>query len=1252
MRIRKTLAQTMGPAVVLLELVLATAKAEPEPLLFPAPVHFPGPERAAAPRASLACAFASGPAAAGSIAFWFKPDWDGRTAGDRQILAGRDAQGKVCFNLWLWHWLRADLPRAGLAPVSVTRAIRPALFRGDWHHFALVWDESGWVKLYVDGLPYRHGSYFSTPEYPRRFSSLDMAAIKTLGPAPEAAGSFQRLQALPRALSAAEVVAEFRRKLPVDLLLDRSTFLADRDDALELLVAPAGAFARPSAVPPLAAAAASLTLTLERAGAPDPLWSHNAELALAGPQRLRLACGPQPAGDYRLRCEIRAAGESAQRTFFLAAFAPKPPPVLSEKELQLDAPVFTMDLTEAPGAALLHEGPLELRTTAAGKYLETSGRLSFPVCFPAALKGKPVLLEITWPDDKPRSMGLYMYREASAKQNRDRLQGGLQAGLEYPNSGSMQTARYLFYPGGDNYLFEARSMTKDYPAALARLRVLPVAGGRLPKLVIRRPEGVLPRTLGHMDEDQTPDTNLNRDDEAERQGVAIAARIAEHWCDYFDYTGQSVISYPVLRYGYVCYPLANFFDSSLFPQRLGGLGTFIKVLGDRKMQFLATLNLYTLPEFDLTPERRAEFTANGYFVITADGEPAKSGHLGLPKPDFHHPEVKEMLFWHLRQIAERYGRMPAFLGFDIWAGPFATRPDEGYGDSAVAAFVQATGVVLPPAAQRDCRARCEFLNSPAQQARWRHWRAARNCALLTDIVACIKAVNPDLQVNFQVGGPVLSGKLGGESEGDVDTRQALLAESALDLAALAAIPGLQVVPLVNTNKSRWQLFWNGREHPNDEVIYDPARFQPFAQAGCRYFNLYPTYFETRREPLLPNAYACYFENADIKPAGRHFLKQLVYPLAMTDAQRILIGAQPIGTLGRDEETREFAQAYCALPALPFQDVPGARDPALARCLTGPERSYLYVANLLWSDLTGSLRISPPLPLEDLSTGALLSPGPDGMLSIPLRPYQLRSFIVKGGGVSFAEFASRVPAAVPDFYTVRLASLAAIAAAESGASLDPARVRLARIRQLLAEGAYAEAHRLLFSVPMNALRKLQEAARLGLLEERSRMIAQSRYAVNCGQETFLASPEGTVFFPDQSFDGVYGHRGSYQSVSRDIQGLAADTSSPALYAGEAYDLDGYQFKVQPGAYTVRLRFRVGYAPNAVPGKNVVNLEIEGRRVLENYDLFVAAGADARQVLVREFPDVIVQDGILDIAFSVPRGGDPTVRFCNAIEVIPE
>lgn len=95
--------------------------------------------------------------------------------------------------------------------------------------------------------------------------------------------------------------------------------------------------------------------------------------------------------------------------------------------------------------------------------------------------------------------------------------------------------------------------------------------------------------------------------------------------------------------------------------------------------------------------------------------------------------------------------------------------------------------------------------------------------------------------------------------------------------------------------------WGKPESTIDEQLYDFERMKPFGPVGVA--NSYLQYFETFNDSLQPDVFKAYFQNADVKPHGRFFLKELVFNVAATDASRILIGAQPIGTWGRDAETQ-------------------------------------------------------------------------------------------------------------------------------------------------------------------------------------------------------------------------------------------------------------------------------------------------------------------------------------------------------------
>jgi hypothetical protein len=1225
----------------------------------------------------------------GALSFWFKPDWDGRDdLTDRFLLKGWDAQGQEALNFWFWNWLRLDLPRRGLSTANVnSRVMRNSVFKDDWTHIAVVWRQDGWVKLFIDGLPYRHDPACWTLETPGRFANIDMSAIQSLAlgsggnTTVNAAGAFDEFKIYRRALADDEVVAEYRAAMPVDILLDRSVLFADKDETLELLVAPGGHFVRPAVgtgEPVKAAIELGMELVEDEGG--RVVHTNKASLNIDHEQRAGLPVGKLSPGVYRLKCTVAYHGSRIQKSFLVVSHLPQAPMAATDADLATGAPIFVKDFAKDGVTGVLHEGEMAIRASALGNYLEAGGnnggRVGFEIKIPESLlNGRPAILEVKWPDDKPRSMGLYLYPKADSVQHRDRLEGGIQSGNEYPLTNTLQTTRYLFYPGVDSYLFEARTMITGFPAAISEVKVYPLASERLPRLKIEYPAGMAHRRLGHMDEDQTVDIMLNYDDAKERRSAQRTGKVLERWCDYFDYTGQNAISYPVLRYGYICYPLAGFYGNGCFPSRPGELATFIEMFTRRGSEFIAIDNLYSLPEFVLDPERTDEFLARGYFVMGADGKPAKSGHLGYPKPNLLHPEVMDLFLAHIREIATRYGRMPGFDGIEIWPSFIALRLDEGYGDQTVELFAKETGVVLPEAATDKYQERHAFLVGPARDA-WLRWRANKITEQIRQIAQTVQAVNPKLKiyVNILKAGSqaTLSGKTTEGTEDETADGQCPAAwcyeNTGLDFAGIGSLPNVYFTPTRPSTAYRHGMFWGYPESTVDEEIFDFKAFAPYIKDGVAYSNTYPTYFETFKQSLKQDVYAGYFQNADIKPFGRYFLKELVYPLAMMDAQRILIGAQPLGTWGRDAETREFAKAYCALPAQPFTEIAGMRDPVTARFLDTPHGTYLYTANLIWSDCTVELKLRPGAAVRDLSTGETLAADGKGNFGIKLKPYQLRSFLVACKPYPFwaALFGSKhvaiskgsidVPDTTVRFYAQRLDALrnAMATVAKSGVNIDRHRARIERMQGLMDAGTYAEIHRLIFSKQMNSLEQLSKVAAEGFLKEQAAMMAESRYAVKCGgnEYAFYRAKAGTLFFPDRSFAGdTYGYDGNYKSVIRNIDTIKG-AADPEIYKTEAYDLEAYRFKVKPGKYTVRLYFKIGYEPNAELGINVINLDIEKQRVLDAFDIFQACGSDFNTPLVKEFNGIQVEDGVLDVEFSVPEGGEPTIRFCNAIEVIPE
>jgi predicted alpha-1,2-mannosidase len=121
--------------------------------------------------------------------------------------------------------------------------------------------------------------------------------------------------------------------------------------------------------------------------------------------------------------------------------------------------------------------------------------------------------------------------------------------------------------------------------------------------------------------------------------------------------------------------------------------------------------------------------------------------------------------------------------------------------------------------------------------------------------------------------------------------------------------------------------------------------------------------------------------------------------------------------------------------------------------------------------------------------------------------------------------------------------------------------------------------------------------------------------------------------------------------------AVDTSvsgaAPAVvYQSERYGQDfAYHFAVPTdGKYFVRLHFAEVFDDGA--GRRIENIELNGKPVLTNFDIFVAAGG-MNKALVKEFHDVAPDsEGNIVIRISSPPTSPDRNAKISGIEVLPE
>ena len=149
-------------------------------------------------------------------------------------------------------------------------------------------------------------------------------------------------------------------------------------------------------------------------------------------------------------------------------------------------------------------------------------------------------------------------------------------------------------------------------------------------------------------------------------------------------------------------------------------------------------------------------------------------------------------------------------------------------------------------------------------------------------------------------------------------------------------------------------------------------------------------------------------------------------------------------------------------------------------------------------------------------------------------------------------------------------------------------------------------------------------------------------VICGSDEVVGG-----FLPDPNM--LYG---SVNRAQPQIDTSAANAAPAAVYQSERYGRDfTYTFPVpNPGPYLVRLHFAEIFDDGA--GRRVENIYINGKPVLADFDIFVAAGG-MNKALVKEFPGIAPDShGSITVRISAaPASPDQNAKI-SGIEILAQ
>lgn len=163
-------------------------------------------------------------------------------------------------------------------------------------------------------------------------------------------------------------------------------------------------------------------------------------------------------------------------------------------------------------------------------------------------------------------------------------------------------------------------------------------------------------------------------------------------------------------------------------------------------------------------------------------------------------------------------------------------------------------------------------------------------------------------------------------------------------------------------------------------------------------------------------------------------------------------------------------------------------------------------------------------------------------------------------------------------------------------------------------------------------------------------AESKYVlrVNCGFfGDAYTDKAGNVWQPDQEKSDTNKWGADYgQTIERPGLNIP-DTNCPLIYESERYSMDDYKFDVPSGKYTVILHFAETYEGIYGEGERVFSVSINGKKVLDNFDVYKDAG-DFNKPDVKTYKDIEPVDGQIVIAFAY-NIENPQI---NGIEIIQQ
>ncbi len=889
----------------------------------------------------------------------------------------------------------------------------------------------------------------------------------------------------------------------------------------------------------------------------------------------------------------------------------------------------------------------------AGKYRESGGNCFdwFGVAVKHAKIYDPYLVEVEIPDDAQRVMSVRTMEMTAEPGNvMDDATGcrgwalaapGVHMGIEHRLTHKMKTLRYIIYPKVPVTGFCFMTQRQGVKAAASRMRIYHIKND----LPAARIASESHRFTGqHLERiDLVPYTFLGTQDEfkfAVNYSNVMHRGFYKNWYNsienmvkYMRFTGENMLIAGLYMY----HP-----ENSIFWRRKEDTG-IVELMGRmcaaNGIRVLLGVE-YSRPEGRMMPSVTDAEVAAGARTFYAVSKNGNQAHNWCGTASMFVPEVRQDILNITKDMLGLYKDTPGIDGLVFQEGrgwlPGLSHTvsdlkdplDWGYDDITVSQFEKDEGTKVPGEAKDPGRfmVRYRWVMKNARE-KWINWWNQKVYELNKDIAQVMVAGNPSWKMyifpRIWVNDPKLDTPLG-------LMRRASFTPS-LYMEDKSMVVGGVYENRINTPANMLdQRMWSN----SPDILKISDEHACYVGTG---------FFES--EQHSKTWYWAESLCADyVWQSGRDFL----YPFS-----RVLSASTPSFLaqtwldvnmmVGFEQERREFNRAFRVLPPGPYGNLAGnGFDENLAvRLSKRKDGTAFYIVNRSgWPvSVDLSLSLSTESRLRDLVLGDVIPVQQGGRARLPMQSYEMRSFEIIGKGDIIGARATVSADAAEELkgYALEKASLYAVASAISEERLTKGIKTLgiarsakqvaeeaARITSAAASGDYLSVAVLTDSCLSTRIEGFLKAMKEYLSSSK---ILKSDYHVNCGAEKDYIDTRGNTWLADSPWmDGAkdWGYMNG-SIVDRGAAISVAGATDPTIYRTERYGLSGYGFHLPKGTYKVKLYFAETYDAIS-PGDRVFNVLIQGRKVLDEFDICKQAGGRNR-ALVKEFTASVEDDTLL-------------------------